>query len=479
MNPTLTRHPGRPTPGAGRLARGSAGVAGTDPACALVEALGAATEVVRARVRARASRDNPAVVRAPATAFDAAFDLQYERILDAMQSATSRSLGRKPPDPSPTWAQSGGLRDVPDVMLPVCDAAVKEAIDCVREIGERMGSDPDTVLDVVTAVAHATGTAFLAMGSPVHAGSGWEGAWDELRARSARTLLLGGATRAEIRAEATVLGIDTEQVYVAFRARPAAGFGPDALARELLAAESNGGRDGLAATVDGDLIGFLAAPPSQPGAGVVGVGPARKPDRLAESFQLATRALDAAHAFGLTGAHSFDSLGLLPTIVADADVGESLQRRYLQPRAGASSLPDLLSTLRAYFACGMNVERAARELALHPNTLRNRISRFETSTGANLADPAVAMEVWWALQHGALTDAAADPRRPAALPPPECGAAGSHRRPVLSTHRNAGPDQSPAWAARDDAPGPREGLARRAGQGGDLAGRNAPLPAMT
>jgi DNA-binding PucR family transcriptional regulator len=157
--------------------------------------------------------------------------------------------------------------------------------------------------------------------------------------------------------------------------------------------------DGLMVWAHGELVGFLAVAPTEVRTGVLGLGPPRRPDRLAESFHLASRAVECAIAFGLTGVQGFDTLGLLPAIVADTDVGESLRRRYVRPAAGLESQPDLLRTIRMYFSCDMHVERTAKALFLHANTLRYRIARFEELTGATLRTPASAMEVWWALQH--------------------------------------------------------------------------------
>lgn len=216
-----------------------------------------------------------------------------------------------------------------------------------------------------------------------------------------RALLLGLPQSAEMRDQAIVHRIRSDRDYLAFRARPEPGH-----RHEELAAELTRPGEGLAVRLDGDLAGFLAAPPAQPRAGVIGLGPPRTPDRLAESFHLAGRALECARAFGLTGMHRFDTLGLLPTILADADVGESLRRRYVWPAAAVESQPDLLRTIRTYFACGMHIERTAKALFLHANTLRYRITRFEELTGANLNDPTIAMQVWWALQHDHLAASA-------------------------------------------------------------------------
>jgi len=60
------------------------------------------------------------------------------------------------------------------------------------------------------------------------------------------------------------------------------------------------------------------------------------------------------------------------------------------------------SDLRAYFECGLHVERAAERLFVHPNTMRYRLARFEELTGAGLRDPVVAYEVWSALERASL-----------------------------------------------------------------------------
>lgn len=223
----------------------------------------------------------------------------------------------------------------------------------------------------------------------------------ELCTRVARNLLLGDAGSIGRHLEASVLGIDTGREYVAFRARARRRRRWAELAAELGLAETcetRRPRIGLAAELDGDLIGFLSARPTSVTSGVVGIGPAAPPDRLVGSFQLASRAMQAALAFGLTSVHAFDDLGLLPAIVADVDVGETVWRRYLQPFSGDESGRETVAALGTYFACGMHVDRAAAKLTLHPNTLRNRLARFTELTGADWRDTSVAMQVWWALQ---------------------------------------------------------------------------------
>jgi hypothetical protein len=367
---------------------------------------------------------------------DAAFDLQHQRIVSALRGrttpdATSRGAGREPARHRPAGQTPAGqtpaghepaaartralLRSRPDVALAACGAVVAETIECARTIGARLGCDPATVLDVVDCVVRVSHAAALPVPSECDTDPDLPhiGADDRLRGRLARTLLLGGASSGDIRSQVSVLGVDTGRYYVAFRAHPH----PRNTVRDLALELGHGGcdrpRDGLVAYLDDDLVGFLATPPERVRAGVVGVGPPGILERLAESFELATRTLQTARAFGLSGVHTFDDLGLLPTVLADADIGESLCRRYLRRLAEVDPAPGLVNAMRTYFACGMHVERAAKQLRIHANTLRHRINRFEDLTGADLSDLSVAMQVWWALAHAARCDGGGARKGPA------------------------------------------------------------------
>jgi DNA-binding PucR family transcriptional regulator len=159
---------------------------------------------------------------------------------------------------------------------------------------------------------------------------------------------------------------------------------------------------GMCAVVDGDIAGLLSEPPPAGVDGVVGYGPPRPLERLAESYRLAARALMTMQACNLRGAHDIASLGLRAAVAMDADVGASLRRRYLEPLEASGSARELMTTLRAYLACGMHVERAAARLFVHQNTVRYRIAKFEELIGASLRETEVLFEVWWALELSAM-----------------------------------------------------------------------------
>ncbi|MFE6743467.1 PucR family transcriptional regulator [Streptomyces tubercidicus] len=157
----------------------------------------------------------------------------------------------------------------------------------------------------------------------------------------------------------------------------------------------------LVTTVDGDVAGLLVGRP----AGlcrslILGLGAPVPAPGVATEFTRATQALRAAAGFGLVGAFTREELGLRAAVVALPAVGEQLARLRLAPLAerGEDGV-QLAEAAAAYLRQGLRLEAAARTLYVHPNTLRNRLRRFEEITGTNLRDPADLAEVWWALTH--------------------------------------------------------------------------------
>ncbi|MGA5560448.1 PucR family transcriptional regulator [Streptomyces platensis] len=157
----------------------------------------------------------------------------------------------------------------------------------------------------------------------------------------------------------------------------------------------------LVTTVDGDVAGLLIGRP----AGlcrslILGLGAPAPASGVATEFTRATQALRAAAGFGLVGAYTREELGLRATVVALPAVGEQLVRLRLAPLAErGEDGTQLAEAAAAYLRQGLRLEAAARTLYVHPNTLRNRLRRFEEITGTNLRDPADLAEVWWALTH--------------------------------------------------------------------------------
>ncbi|MEV0374371.1 helix-turn-helix domain-containing protein [Streptomyces sp. NPDC050636] len=157
----------------------------------------------------------------------------------------------------------------------------------------------------------------------------------------------------------------------------------------------------LVTIVDGDAAGLLAGRPGGLCRGlVVGLGAPAPASGLATEFTRATQALRAAVGCGLVGAFTREELGLRATVVAMPAVGEQLVRLRLAPLAErGEDGAQLEDAAAAYLRQGLRLEAAARTLYVHPNTLRNRLRRFEEITGTSLRDPADLAEIWWALTH--------------------------------------------------------------------------------
>ncbi|MFI7093133.1 PucR family transcriptional regulator [Streptomyces lydicus] len=172
----------------------------------------------------------------------------------------------------------------------------------------------------------------------------------------------------------------------------------------------------LVTTVDGDAAGLLAGRPDGLCRGlVVGLGTPAPASGIATEFTHATQALRAAVGSGLTGVHTREELGLRATVVAMPAVGEALVRLRLAPLAERGEEgAQLAEAAAAYLRQGMRLEAAARLLYVHPNTLRNRLRRFEECTGTNLRDPADLAEIWWALTHRRIHGTAPDDTPPPA-----------------------------------------------------------------
>ncbi|MCP2315488.1 PucR C-terminal helix-turn-helix domain-containing protein [Nocardia amikacinitolerans] len=211
---------------------------------------------------------------------------------------------------------------------------------------------------------------------------------EQFRAEFTRAALLGTLGPGDLRIRAQQLGVDPEAEYRAYRAR----------AETPLDSAPSLPTRGFVTTVDGDIAGFVEKSRSPVVGGVVGLGPPTRLEDLARSFRLAGRVLTTAQMFGRTGTVDLDSVGVLPAIAADTDLGAELVRRYLASLGGGESARTIIDTVESYLDTGLRVEATAERLVVHPNTVRYRLSRFEELTGADLRAAHTALEVWWAVQ---------------------------------------------------------------------------------
>jgi PucR C-terminal helix-turn-helix domain/GGDEF-like domain len=287
----------------------------------------------------------------------------------------------------------------------------RRIVECGRATGAQMGISEDVILDLADAMFvvgdHAQRLVHEARRADALAAAATD---DTQRARVAFALAAvhGSLSVSELLEQAASFGLDVRRRHLVLRARPVGKLSFLQLRRALRLSGSRSGEEGVIVEHDADLIAILPGRPHGESASLVaGVGDLVSLVDLPESFRLANRALQVAVDFGLSGVHDMRSLGLRPAVAEDHDVGRALVARYVEPALGEPSGADLLDSLRGWFAAGMHVGRAADRLFVHPNTLRYRISRFETLTGANLRDHHTAFEVWWSLEHHRVTRRAA------------------------------------------------------------------------
>lgn len=370
---------------------------------ALVDALLRDCDIIVTAIDDRLQRELPAYTDLPAEVLELGIRAEVERVLRSARAGQAAASEAELAE----LAEIGELRarqGVPvETMLRAWRIGIQVVIAHSREAGERMGIGASDLVELIESLLAWSDVAMVTTAA-AHRRAELEVARQEQEYRTnlVHSVLLGTVGSSDIAVQAASYGVDVTREYVAVRARPATDSSHRDLERALGFHEAVQHRRGLSALLDGDLAGFLRERPPGAPPGVVGVGPPRPLDRLAESFRLATRALLSADAFGLTGVHDISSLGLRCAVVADGDVGEALCQRYLDPLAASGSASEIIDSLRAYFDCGMRVEAAAARLYVHSNTLRYRLARFEELTGASLRDPGVGFEVWWALQRAAM-----------------------------------------------------------------------------
>lgn len=197
--------------------------------------------------------------------------------------------------------------------------------------------------------------------------------------------------------EVAALGLDPTERYVAFRARRS-----DADSRRLMLDLKLPGvlTGGLAAQLEDDVVGIAqrAPSPAETSGMIVAVGPSGRIHDLPHSFAVACRTIETATAFGREGVFGSGDLALESLARADHALGDALVDRYITPLSPESENGrEMLRTLRALLDSDMSTDRAAAALFVHPNTVRNRIRRFENVTGQSLASITTCTELHIAL----------------------------------------------------------------------------------
>jgi hypothetical protein len=362
---------------------------------ALLDARPELTERVRMAIQARV----PAYRDFPRETLDDEIRFEIDRVLRSARAGTTAITD----DEFAELAKIGTARaqqGVPvDDMLHAWRIGVELVVAHARSAGRQLGIDDALVLEFVSSTLAWSDLAMIST-ADAHRKTGRTLVLAETQRCDAfvRGVLFGTVPIAELRIQAEAYGLDPTVDHIAARARLDDDKSRHKLETALGFHAGSLYRRGLCAVIDGHLVGFLGEPPPREVDAVVGFGPPRPLERLSESYRLAARALMTVQACSLRGAYDIPALGLRAAVAADADVGESLRKRYLEPLAEGGSARELMTTLRAYLACDMHVERTATRLFVHQNTVRYRLARFEELTGTSLRESKVLFELWWALE---------------------------------------------------------------------------------
>ncbi|MGQ4478391.1 PucR family transcriptional regulator [Streptomyces sp. SAS_276] len=205
---------------------------------------------------------------------------------------------------------------------------------------------------------------------------------------SALVRLLLGAPPEDV---ASLLGGDR---WLVVHALPDAGTGPDPVATSALGAALGSALIDLAPEAVRVLVSGDRAPSPQPG-WTLGVSAPVAPEDWSAADRQAARALARARAtrtpLVVQGASGRAGLAdLLPH-----DAAEEHARTLLAPLAAH---PALVETLRTWLSLHGSWDRTAVALAVHRNTVRQRIARCAALLETDLDDPDVRMELWFGLR---------------------------------------------------------------------------------
>ncbi|MBB4660557.1 PucR family transcriptional regulator [Conexibacter arvalis] len=321
-------------------------------------------------------------------------------------AVTAALLERRPPADAEREqiARLGELRAREGVPLETLVAGVRAAsrhgIGLMRELADELALEVEEVLELTALLLEWADAAEEALGAACRAverEAERAGPRRDGRELSAFVFDLVGGLIAPRQAleRADALGLDVDAAHVVLRARSSIALSAEEIAAAIVPSRWS---PGIAAIRGEEVVAIVPAPATVELPVPAGVGPSVALTAIPRSYRVAGVVLNAASAFGQTGCRRLEDLGLLTTILADDDVGDLLVARYMTPLEELGGFgAEVLRSLRVYLACGLSVEKAARALFVHQNTLRHRLGRFEQATGADLRDVRQLAEVWWAL----------------------------------------------------------------------------------
>jgi PucR C-terminal helix-turn-helix domain len=213
-------------------------------------------------------------------------------------------------------------------------------------------------------------------------------------------VLNGNLLPSEVVQFGSAYGLEPDSERWVFRARHPQGI-PQSLSRHMEHTGVGGHFASLVGPIDGDLAGIVCQRPSVNDDLTVlaTVGPRPLP-MLAQAFAECTRLLNVAVRYHKHGLVDRESLSVRIAVVEESEIGAALFDRYVATVLDTGPMArEILQSVQVYLANHRRIQPAAAALLIHGNTLRYRLEKYASITGADLTDTEIIIEVWWALEY--------------------------------------------------------------------------------
>lgn len=215
-----------------------------------------------------------------------------------------------------------------------------------------------------------------------------------------RALLFGDGALSLRRQRLSALGMPVDRSYFVVRARTASAAARESLRGRFETGLRTYGCRPLFGIVDGDVTGIAPLRPLAEERDYVAgvVGPVSL-DEMPDAFASASRLLDVAQRFGISGASDLSTLRLKVAVLGEPELGELLDGRLLQPLREAGDFGvQLRETLDAWLGADCRIAETSLALGLHQNTVRHRLERYAMLVDVDLERLETRFELWWVLQ---------------------------------------------------------------------------------
>ncbi|MFJ1901649.1 PucR family transcriptional regulator [Streptomyces sp. NPDC088115] len=298
------------------------------------------------------------------------------------------------------YAVARAAQGVPlDVLTIGYQLGSREMLALLDEVAAEVGLPPDLLLAVHDSTWEFSNEASAIFARVQHDLALERAHFDAERRSAFASGVLGGTFTAErITRDAHLFGLAPQAHHVALAARATSTDEADAV-RRAVASVLRLPADRLLLAQIGSVLGFIAprAPESIAGH-LVAAGPPLPLVELGAGFDEAVLALSTARRFDMSGVVRLSDLGPRPLVLSDAHTAKGLCARHLAAldAAGRSS-SEIEQTTREYLESDQDVREVAARLAVHPNTVRYRVNRFQELTGLNLRRTEDLVTSWWLL----------------------------------------------------------------------------------